>query len=156
MAGMDGAPPVREWTVQDTNGQEWGPYTLEELRQYVAEGRILGTWQVSDGVSACTVDDVLGLRETRKGDEGVIEKMIPYKNQPALVAYYVGLFAFIPLIGVALGIIAVIYGIQGLRLSSEDAEVRGRTHAWVGIICGGFWGLVQVVGAVMLFFAATQ
>ena len=52
-----------------------------------------------------------------------------------------------------MGIAAVVLGLKGLRLVKERPEVRGRTHAWVGVIAGGLFALINI-GAVV-FVAVT-
>lgn len=75
--------------------------------------------------------------------------VIPYKNPAALIAYYLGLFSFIPLIGLLLAIPAVVLGIMGLRARKRNPEVKGSIHAWIGIAVGGLfaviWGLAFVL-----------
>jgi hypothetical protein len=62
--------------------------------------------------------------------------LIPYKNAPALVAYYLGIFGLIPAIGLLLAIAALILGIIGLRKRAKSPVVKGAVHAWIGIILG--------------------
>jgi hypothetical protein len=76
------------------------------------------------------------------------DRLIPSGNPQALAAYYIGLFAFIPFAGLLLGVVALVLGIKGLLSARSDPGVHGTTHAWVGIICGGFWALAHLV----LFF----
>ncbi|KPK83568.1 MAG: hypothetical protein AMJ81_07950 [Phycisphaerae bacterium SM23_33] len=71
--------------------------------------------------------------------------MIPYKNVPALVGYYLGIFSLIPCLGVLLGIAAVVLGILGLRKAGRQPEVKGKVHAWVGIVIGGLSVLAHSV-----------
>jgi hypothetical protein len=67
--------------------------------------------------------------------------MIPYKNPPALVAYYLGLFSLLP--GCfPIGIAAFILGLKGLKNVRQHPEVRGTVHAWIGVIMGGFLALL--------------
>lgn len=68
--------------------------------------------------------------------------LIPYKNGPALLAYYLGLFSLIPGLGSPLGIAAFILGLKGLAKRKREPHVRGTVHAWVGIIMGGIFGLL--------------
>lgn len=77
--------------------------------------------------------------------------VIPYKNVPALFAYYLGVFSVIPCFPI--GIIAVVLGIKGLRVAKEKPQVRGQVHAWIGIVAGGFFGLVWL-GLTILFAVA--
>lgn len=85
------------------------------------------------------------------GVEGVVDKLIPSRNGAALAAYYLGLFSLFPCLGFFLGVAAVVLGIQGLRNERRDSAVRGGAHAWIGIICGGLFGLFNLL---LLVFAA--
>lgn len=77
--------------------------------------------------------------EPTKGDGGV-STLIPYKNPPALVAYYLGLFSLLPCFPI--GLIALVLGVIGLRKVRANPEVHGTVHALIGIIMGGFLGLL--------------
>ncbi len=70
--------------------------------------------------------------------------LIPYTNPPALIAYYLGIFSFIPVLGAALGLTALSLGIVGLQKASRFPQVRGQAHAWIGIIVGGVFGLANL------------
>jgi hypothetical protein len=76
--------------------------------------------------------------------------MMPTKNGPALIAYYLGVFSVIPLLGLPLGIAALILGIKGLRKVREHPEVKGKVHAWVGVIAGGLFALLYLALTVVL------
>ena len=75
--------------------------------------------------------------------------LIPYKNAPALVAYYLGLFSILPVIGILLGIPSLILGIVGLKKRRREPHVKGAVHAWIGIGCGALsilvWSAVIVL-----------
>jgi hypothetical protein len=68
--------------------------------------------------------------------------VIPYKNVPALIAYYLGVFSLIPCLGIPLGIGAVILGIIGLVKYKKTPQVRGVVHAWIGIALGSLMFLL--------------
>ena len=68
--------------------------------------------------------------------------VIPYKNPKALLAYYIGLFSLVPCAGHIMGPAALVLGIGGLKYAKQYPIVKGQVHAWVGIVCGGFWTLV--------------
>jgi len=88
---------------------------------------------------------------------GLAGHMVPTGNKPALAAYYlslaaltVGAVAFlrpsgtsIPAIGVAVGAIAVICGLLGLRLQREHPAARGGGHAWFGLVLGLLSAIAQ-------------
>ena len=68
--------------------------------------------------------------------------MIPYKNGPALAAYYLGIFSMIPCVGLLLAVPALILGVIGLKKRRDNAIVKGSVHAWIGIIMGGIFTII--------------
>jgi hypothetical protein len=64
--------------------------------------------------------------------------VIPYRNVPALISYYWGVFGLIGcFLGLGfLGIVPIILGIVGIRRASQESEAHGTAHAWVGIALG--------------------
>jgi serine/threonine protein kinase len=90
--------------------------------------------------------------ETPQGD--ATGGVIPYKNVPALVAYYCGIFSLIPIVGIVAGIQEVIFGFVGLSRSRANPPIKGTVHAWVGILLGGIttmlWG--ALLGLMVLGF----
>ena len=79
--------------------------------------------------------------------------LMPSKNGPALAAYYLGVFSIIPFLGIPMGIAAFILGMKGLRKAREHPEVKGKVHAWVGIIAGGVFALLYLalIGLIIAF-----
>ena len=47
------------WTVRDTSGQTWGPFSPSRLQRHVIELRIHPDWYASDGFTQHTVRDVI-------------------------------------------------------------------------------------------------
>ncbi len=80
--------------------------------------------------------------------------LIPYKNGPALIAYYLGVFSIIPCVGIPLGAAAIVLGILGLKKAARQPEVRGQVHAWVGIVLGGLFGLAYLAVLLWAFAVA--
>jgi hypothetical protein len=68
--------------------------------------------------------------------DGGISTLIPYKNPKALASYYCGVFSLIPVIGLPLGIVALVLGILGLRFRSAHPKAKGTAHAIVGMVLG--------------------
>jgi hypothetical protein len=81
--------------------------------------------------------------------------LIPFKNPKALIAYYLGIFSGLPLIGLPIGVAAFVLGIMGLRDRARNPIIKGSIHAGIGIGCGGFfallWTLVLVLMVVTIF-----
>ena len=81
-----------------------------------------------------------------KGSE-VLSSVIPYKNVPALVGYYLAVFSilgFFPLLGIIgtlMGIAGFVLGIMGLKYAAANPEAKGKVHAWIGILVGGFFAV---------------
>ncbi len=85
-----------------------------------------------------TVPGPISRRDTEEGD--ATGGLIPYKNVPALMAYYCGVFSIIPFFPI--GIAAFVLGIIGLKRRKRNPVIRGAAHAWIGIIIGGLFGLI--------------
>tara|TARA_B100000929_G_C15142268_1_gene295112 strand:- start:76 stop:369 length:294 start_codon:yes stop_codon:yes gene_type:complete len=68
--------------------------------------------------------------------------VIPYKNPCALTAYYLGVSSLLPLIGLPLGIAAFVFGLLGLKKRKENPAIKGRVHAWIGIVGGGIMAII--------------
>lgn len=65
-----------------------------------------------------------------------LQTLIPYKNMPALLSYYFGVFGLIPLLGLPLSFAAVVFGFIGLKKSKLQPDTKGKAHAITGIILG--------------------
>ena len=132
------------YTVDGSNIQ--GPHPQEELAARVAQGSLPSTAQVCPAGSktwqpiASIVQPGMAppppppLPQTGDSTGGII----PYKNPPALVAYYLGIFGLIPVIGLLLAVAAFILGFIGLSKRKKNPIIKGAAHAWVGIVLGFF------------------
>tara|TARA_Y100001934_G_scaffold189023_1_gene222904 strand:+ start:351 stop:701 length:351 start_codon:yes stop_codon:yes gene_type:complete len=69
-------------------------------------------------------------------DSGV-SSIIPYKNVPALVGYYMACFGLlamiIPFLGALYGIAVLVLGIFGMKKASANPEAKGKVHAIIAI-----------------------
>ncbi len=86
------------------------------------------------------------------GNEFVDSGMIPLKNKPALVGYYLGIASLLPILGILFAPFAFVLGIMGLRKFKQNPHVKGHVHAWLGIIFGGVVGLINL-GCSLLYGA---
>jgi len=108
--------------------------------------------QNNDSNLKCPCGQLLKPVET----DNALATMVPYKNVPALVAYYLGVFSAIPCIGLFLGIAAFILGFKGLKVSKERPEAKGRVHAWIGILVGGFFGLLYLAATILVVIGSVR
>jgi hypothetical protein len=69
-------------------------------------------------------------------DDNTMGGLIPSRNPRALWAYYLGIFSLLPCIGIPLAVAAIILGISGLKYANLHPEVKGKVHAWVGVVLG--------------------
>jgi hypothetical protein len=79
--------------------------------------------------------------------------MIPTGNKPSLIGYYAVFAAWIPVVGIAAMIVAIMFGIKGVRLARQFPQVRGRCHAWFGIVGGFFVGLIGLAMTALIVAA---
>lgn len=68
--------------------------------------------------------------------------VFPSKNVPALASYYFGLFSIVPYLGLVLAPLAIALGLLGLKRASQRPEIRGKAHAWTGIVAAIVLGTV--------------
>src|SRR5258708_1908899 len=85
------------------------------------------------------------LKSVSPKQDDPIAAIIPFKNSKALIAYYLGVFSIIPCVGSPLGIAALLLGLQGLKDYKKNPQSHGAVHAWVGILVGGFFGLLYTL-----------
>lgn len=76
--------------------------------------------------------------------------LIPYKNPPALISYYCGIAALLPLLGMVFGLAAVVLAILGFRKRAREPHVKGTAHAVIGLVLGGGSLLVHTIVLVMI------
>jgi len=143
----------QQYKIKGTDDTEYGP--TEELQQWVAQNRCTRESLVEvDGsgkwVPLATLPEFQNAfaappapAPASAEGEGGVSTVIPYKNVPALIAYYVGVFCIIcpPLLCFP----AIILGVIGLRRVKENPEVKGTAHAWIGILSGSFFLLLSIV-----------
>jgi hypothetical protein len=80
------------------------------------------------------------------------ERLIPARNVPALLAWYFGVFALIPVLGIPSGVVAIVLGIIGIVNARKPDVAVGFWHAVAGISLGilgpAFWiGLALLAAA---------
>ena len=83
-----------------------------------------------------------------------LETLIPYRNAAALAAYYLGVFSLIPCVGVILAILAIAFGVYGLRLARERPETKGKGHAYAGIVLGAIVLVGHLVATIAIVASA--
>jgi len=100
----------------------------------------------------------IGTAPSAVPSDDTVATIVPYKNAPALIGYYLGVFSlsacipFIGIIGIGMAIAAVICGMNGLRRATEHPEAHGRVHAWIGIIGGGLCTILGLaINAIVIF-----
>lgn len=80
--------------------------------------------------------------------------VIPYKNLPALIGYYLGILGLLCCFaGLPVGLVALILGIMGLRKRAQQPEVKGSVHAWIAIVCGTIGFLGSILFAIVIITA---
>lgn len=80
--------------------------------------------------------------------------VIPYKNVPALVGYYLAVFSLIPCLALILGPAAIICGILGVRRYKARRQVSGITHAIVALVLGRLTFLGNLITIVLMIVGA--
>jgi hypothetical protein len=157
---------TRSFTVRTATGI-YGPANLPVIVQWAQEGRVPpdAMLEPTDGAAAVPVSSVpelariviapptrnTGLVQTDIPVSG-IETLIPTRNGAALIGYYLGVFSLIPVLGLPLGLVAIVFGIVGFRAVRRKPNVKGTAHALVAIILGSLttilWGGILIAAIV--------
>jgi hypothetical protein len=154
------------------DGQEYGPVPAAQVKEWIVEGRADGQtlvrregsqdWQQLSAIpelsgmpsSGSLLPPPLPPSPVSNSDPAMV--IIPYKNMPALISYYLAVFSIVPCVGILLGFAAVVLGIMGLKRASERPEARGKVHAWVGIVLGALCGVGWIVAMLLLWAAGAR
>lgn len=169
-----------------SGGHQEGPYTLEEVNDRISRGAIVPARVLAwhQGISGWVpLAEIPGINVTpdslnssaaappplppprpmgvhtnahaAQGDD-TASIIVPYRNPPALAAYYMGLFSLVPALGIILTFPAIILGYMGLRKRAEEPLAHGTAHAWAGIIMGAFSLLAHLAIIGWIIYAMNQ
>lgn len=141
----DGAPPRQPIPVKSlhTLAQIIDPALAVRESSSAAAGR-------SPGATGASAPPTEFDPATTAEPDSPISTLIPYRNPLALAAYYVSVFALIPLVGMILAPIAIALGIAGLVARRRMPQRRGAAHAWVAITLSLLILAAHIAGVVIL------
>jgi hypothetical protein len=137
------------YTIQRHTDQ-FGPYDITQVRSMAQAGQLLATdlvWPQGSNTPTTVAALLQGLQGDATGG------VIPYKNGPALAAYYLAVAALIPVFGFFCAIPAFFLGLKGLKKAKLEPHVRGQVHAWIGVVVGGLLTLGYLIGIGFIVFA---
>lgn len=85
-----------------------------------------------------------------------VGRLIPTSNLSALSGYYFAIFSLIPIVGIILGPLALIFGLLGMCRALQQPQARGLGHAVFSIATGILvtilnWGMALIVLAAWFF-----
>jgi hypothetical protein len=160
-----------QYFVTGPDGKETGPFELSSLQAWISDGKLPAHAPVRLSTETVAVQAIQrpelaqlfgqfaqapGMQSGTPGSGGgdFISTMVPAKNPPSLVAYYLGILSCIPVIGLPCAIIALIQGVKGVKLANSNPEAKGKTHAIVGLVLasiGLLINLVMIFGLLAIF-----
>jgi hypothetical protein len=156
---------MSEYKIMGGDGKEYGPVDAHQVKTWIGEHRLekkspvmvndAKDWAFLESLPEFTsalAAQSEGASPPIIGQSSGLNAIIPYKNPRALIAYYFGVFAVLPLIGIVFGFTALALGISGLRFRRRKPGAGGAVHAWIGILVGGFFALLwlALVGGVLV------
>lgn len=87
----------------------------------------------------------------KRPDRGDVPlSFLPLNNPRARVAYLCALFGLIPIVGLALGPVAVFYGRRGFRAAHGESDGNGLGHSFVSMVLGTLEFLANGIGLPLL------
>jgi len=162
---------IAKYKILASDGQEYDVESANQIKQWIADNRLDGKTPIyvegaKDWAYLESVPEFAAALAAQKSpqpaaavkqkNDGGLNVIIPYKNVRALTAYYLGIFAVIPLLGIFLGLAGLALGISGLRYRRAHAGAGGAVHAWIGIVAGGFFGLLWLAVLVLAIMVAVH
>ncbi|MGD0348936.1 MAG: GYF domain-containing protein [Verrucomicrobiota bacterium] len=165
------------YKVLGTDGNEYGPVSAEQVKQWIAENRVeKKTPVIPEGEmdwvflgslpefaaafapppSAAPQPSVAPhppafVGASKSADRPTKDRQgDPRENSRAWTAYCLGVVSVVPPMGAFLGIPALVMGIAGLRFQRRNPEAGGRFQAWMGIVLGVLFGLGYLLLGVLV------
>src|SRR5258706_5122135 len=145
------------YKILGDDGQEYGPVSVEQVRQWIKEGRLekpppvypkgAGDWVFLDSLPEFAAAFEPGARDKKP-------PAAPCQNPRARTAFYFGIFSIIPILGAPLGLIGLIAGLRGLAFYRQNPAAGGKAQSWIGIVLGGLFGLGHTVLIILAILAA--
>jgi hypothetical protein len=83
---------------------------------------------------------------------GAVDRMILPVGRPAsaIASGYLALFSIIPVFGLPMAIMAVVFGWMALSKIKKDPALHGKGRAWFGIIVGSIMTVLSVIGVIAI------
>ena len=135
------------FTVQNPDGTQHGPASIEQLKAWAQEGLLSSTSRLipETGGHPIVAAGFLPLQGYLDSQSDVVATLIPWRNSCALIGYYLGIFGLIPVLGCILAPAAIVLGVLGIVHWKKNHQSHGLVHAIVAILCG-------VIGVVISAF----
>lgn len=155
------------YTIKGQDQKDYGPVNAEQVRLWLAQGRVdARTLVLAEGATewrpvASFPEFAVAaapppMQPAYASPDNTIATIIPYRNAPALVAYYLGVFSLIPCLGFFLGLGSIVMGVIGLNHAGKRPEAKGKVHAWVGIVLGALVVIAHIVIGLLFIAAASR
>lgn len=156
------------YTLRTPDGTVYGPIGMATVVSWAHERRVpAGTVLIeTDGTERPisdlpevmrAINDVppmvpVPIAASAPRNDGGVSTLIPYRNLPALVGYYMSIASllgiFVMPVGVLISAPALVLGTIGLSKRLREPEAKGTAHAWVAIILGGLMTLLHLAAGV--------
>lgn len=156
-------PAEPSFVIEIPGGQRFGPAPLTVIQQWARERRVpphAVVTQDPGGEPRRAADHpalahILATPQTFASDLNADgPRVVPVRNPAALTAYYLGIVALLPLVGLVVGPVAIGLGVTGLRKRRQNPRVHGSVHARVGIVLGIVGILIGLLALAGLVFGA--
>lgn len=139
------------------DGRQYTAPSMEVVVGWARDGRIPANAVVSEPgrppVVASLHPALSGLAAGSGGGNDAVATIIPYKNSPALIGYYVSVASLIPGVGLVAGPAAIALGVAGFKKARREPQSHGTAHAIVAIVLGSLTSLFNWGGVVLMIVA---
>ncbi|TVQ53303.1 MAG: DUF4190 domain-containing protein [Phycisphaerales bacterium] len=150
-----------QYRLRLPDGNEYGPVSMDTIVGWTRQSRVprnASLVEEPDGTVRPVMDvpelhpffQAMGAAASHHDKHSSISSLIPYRNVPALTGYYLSIAALLPIIGLPIGLVAVILGVVGLSRVRANPACKGTVHAWIAIALGTIGFMISLVMLVLL------
>jgi hypothetical protein len=159
-------PEPRAYWIRLPDGSEYGPGSLELMATWARDGRVPRTALLvtRDGAPPVPVISNPALLEALDTpppsaldeiastiEDSAVGSLVPFRNQPAMVGYWMSIAALIiPGLGAILGPASMALGGVGLYIARRFPKARGTSHSFGAIIIGFVASFIHIAAIIAL------
>lgn len=92
-------------------------------------------------------------RNSPADEEAIFGDQRPWKNPAAMMAYRMAVLGLLPIVGLVLGLLAIVWGVVGRLRYNADQTIAGKPQSDAAIVAGAIEVACNAAGGALLYSA---